>query len=47
MYFCWIEAQFLAHKQVNFASFTDIFLYDLQNYWNLDLRVFDLKCKHN
>ena len=34
---CWIAAQFLAHKLVNFASLTDSFI---QKYWN-----FDLECK--
>ena len=38
----WLVTKFLAHKPVNFASFTDnISLDHFQNYWN-----FDLECKH-
>ena len=33
---CWIVAQFLAHKPVNFASLTDSFIVSFANYWNLN-----------
>ena len=39
---CWIVAQLMAHKPVNFASLTDSFILLFQNYWN-----FDIECKHN
>ena len=41
MKICWIVAQFLTHKPVNFASLMDSFIIDhVKNHWYLDL-----KCK--
>ena len=33
---CWIVAQFLAHKPVNFASLTDSFIVSFANYWSFN-----------
>ena len=33
---CWIVAQFLAHKPVNFAWLTDSFIGSFANYWSLN-----------
>ena len=36
---CWIVAQFLAHKPVNFAWLTDSFIVSFANYWSLSVNT--------
>ena len=36
---CWIVAQFLAHKPVNFAWLTDSFIVSFANYWRLSVNT--------